>query len=166
VRALRWTVVLTLYFHASGGSVHLGELWARSERSGGKCHSRSQHELRNVRDVNEPDDEAYSKLLRARKDPSSKATFRRDVSLLLVAPTTFEEARLASMRSQSRKGESRASRFLVIESTPSGRSRGDIILSSFLMVGDLEACEWSGRAFVYPLSASIESPVGVGHFRD
>jgi len=99
------------------------------------------------------------------RTPSLKPTFRRDVSLLLVAPTTFEDARLASMRwSRSRKGESRSSRFLVIESTPSGRSRGDVILSSFLMIGDSEACEWSGRAFVYPLSASIESPVGVGHF--
>jgi len=63
VRALRWIVVLTLYFHVSGGLVRLDGLWAWSKRSGGKCHLRSQHELRNVRDVDEPGDEADSKLL-------------------------------------------------------------------------------------------------------
>jgi len=36
VRALRWTVVLTLYFHVIGGSVRLDGSWARNERSGGK----------------------------------------------------------------------------------------------------------------------------------
>jgi len=63
VRASRWTVVLTLYFHVSGGSVRLDRSWAWSARSGEKFHLRSQHELRNVRVVDEPDDEVDSKLL-------------------------------------------------------------------------------------------------------